>query len=159
MTGAACDRESAVLRALHGALWTDELRDHVAECESCSDLVAVTGFLRDTAAAVDDDPVLPDPGYIWWRAQLAARAADAERATRGIVICQRIAVVFGGLLALFGISRVLPLLKGWLPTFDLSAIVSSLPGDMAPPVLVIVASVVVLAAMIAYDRYEPRTER
>jgi hypothetical protein len=158
MTGAACDRESAVLAALQGAPWTDELRDHVAECESCSDLVAVTGFLRETAAAAGDGE-LPDPDYIWWRAQLAARAANAERATRSIIIWQRIAVICGSLLALFGVYQILPQLAGWLPPFDLSAIIPSLPGDMAPPVLVIAASVVVLAVMIAYDRHEPRAER
>jgi hypothetical protein len=34
-----------------------------------------------------------------------------------------------------------------------------LPADMAQPALVIGASLVLLAVMIAYDRYEPRAER
>jgi hypothetical protein len=159
MTGRPCDQESAVQSALQAECWTDELREHVAECSDCSDLVLVAGYLRETAASVGDDGELPDPGYIWWRAQLATRAAKVERATRAITIWQRVALACGSLLSAFVLFRTWPQIREWLFALKPDRLSSPLPADMAQPALVIAASLVLLAVMIAYDRYEPRTEK
>ena len=157
MTGIPCNQESAVQSALQTDCWTDELREHVTDCADCSELVLVAGFLREAAVSVGDDGELPDPGYIWWRARLATRAADVERATRMITICQRVAVACGAILSAFVLFRIWPQLREWLSALRPDTV--PLPADMAQPALVIAASLILLAVMIAYDRYEPRTGR
>ena len=59
-----------------------------------SDDALVAAFFRE----VGGDPVepgLPDPGTLWWKAQLRARRAAIERAARPILIVERLAWACG----------------------------------------------------------------
>jgi hypothetical protein len=83
-----CERESLVVEAARLGQWDDELRAHVATCDSCADAMLAAEFLfslreEDHAAA----PV-PHAGRVWWKAQLRARREAAERAARPISVVQ-----------------------------------------------------------------------
>jgi hypothetical protein len=154
-----CDLETDVLRACMTGRWSDDLRRHATECPSCSELVLVTQSLRRHASSVEAELPLPDPGFLWWRAQLQSRAAAAERATRMIVWVQRVAIASCATLVALALLQLWPTITGWLSSIASHSMTSSLPANVARPGLVIGASLVVLALLLAYDSYEPRTGR
>jgi hypothetical protein len=45
--------------------------------------------------AQDHEPQLPDPGIIWWRAQILKKQADKERIERPLVMMRLAAVTIG----------------------------------------------------------------
>src|SRR2546429_5542956 len=56
-------------------------------CAICADTVAVSQFLlTDQRAAA----VLPDPDFLWWKAQLASKQMAVERATRSISLVRKV---------------------------------------------------------------------
>lgn len=74
-----------MLRAIAEGRWPerceDDLREHLASCGTCADLIEVAVALaRDRESAVRS-ATLPGSGVIWWRAQLRMRR-EAERSTR-----------------------------------------------------------------------------
>jgi hypothetical protein len=85
-----CGREQAILEAFAAGSWSQELRDHVAGCRSCSDGVLVAQALREAADDTSREP-LPDPAKIWRAAQRDERLAAVERATWPIRLMVRFA--------------------------------------------------------------------
>lgn len=95
-----CEREAEVLEGLRAGAWEPELRQHAQECSACAELIMVSEFLHE-ASASEAEPVLPDAGMIWWRAQLAARRAAVKRATQPIRLFGKLAWLGGVFLALW----------------------------------------------------------
>ena len=103
-----CEFEAEVLSAALQARWPDrvdtELRDHVASCAICSDVIAVAVAIDDVREETRLCAVVPDSGRVWWLAQLRARREAAVAAGRPITAAQVIALASAvGLLgACFG---------------------------------------------------------
>ena len=112
-----CEREQVVLQALAAGSWSDELRDHVAGCQACSDAVLVAQTLREAAADTAREP-LPDPAAIWRAAQRDQRRVAIERVTWPIKVMTRIA------LTAFAVGAVAALVLFW-PTVAAQATVIS----------------------------------
>ncbi|OFV82661.1 MAG: hypothetical protein A2Y78_10825 [Acidobacteria bacterium RBG_13_68_16] len=112
-----CEREQAVLQAIAAGPWSEDLRDHVAGCRSCSDAVLVAQALREAAADTAHEP-LPDPGAIWRAAQRDQRLVTIERVTWPIRLMTRIA------LAAFVVAAAVGLVWFW-PTVAAQASVIS----------------------------------
>jgi len=109
-----CDREDATLEAARLDAWTDELRGHAAGCSVCSEVALIALYLNDDLAGAPADHPLPDAGRIWWRGQLLARRAAAEKAARPISYMERGAAALGiGTLAA-GVAWGWPILDGWI---------------------------------------------
>jgi hypothetical protein len=159
MTKIECKHEGAVSRAFELDAWDSDLLDHVTDCTVCSDLLVVQKFFQQASDTDESETQLPDPAIIWWRAQLKGRAAAADRATRIITLVQWLAFVGGGILAASGIARLWPRLKVWLAAVVPDNIPIPVSADAAQPALVMVASLLVLAILILYDAYEPKTEK
>jgi hypothetical protein len=154
-----CIHEDAVNQALESDTWPPELLDHVADCPVCGDLMLVARFFQQRGVIPEPEGPLPDPSFIWWRAQMKARAAAADRATRAIGLLQHLTVVAGALLVALGFVRMWPQWKTWFTTLLPDSLPSTLPSNMAQPGLVMLASVAVLLFLLLFDRYEARTER
>ena len=107
MKGDRCDRESLVLEALLAGRWPEacdvELRAHVSGCPIWSEVVMVSQLLRQEDAAALAHARLPAPGLVWWKAQIRARRAAAERAAAPIAIVERLSTVCA-VLSLFGLA-------------------------------------------------------
>jgi hypothetical protein len=88
-----CEKEPAVLGAMRAGQWEKSLRDHVAACSACADLVLVRQFMDEEAKSNRrvNHPGLPSPGLIWWKAQMLSKRAAAERAIRPIKIVEKAA--------------------------------------------------------------------
>ena len=119
MTRRTCGREPEVLRAVNGGR-REEMLEHLAQCGSCQQAVTVAELLH-TAADLEETP-LPDPGRIYWRAQLMQRWALAERATRSIRLVQRIAATAAIGLAVALVAAAWPVLAAAMRLISLPAI-------------------------------------
>src|SRR5271157_3042876 len=103
-----CELESEVLAAVLQNRWPEQvdasLREHVAACAICADVVAIAGAIDDAREEMRAHAVVPDSGRVWWLAQLRARREAAEAAGRPITAAQVIALaaVMGLLGACFG---------------------------------------------------------
>jgi hypothetical protein len=91
MKAEICAFEEASAAAFASGDWSAELHDHVNACAACSELALVWQSLGQATGEQNDAP-LPAPGLIWWRAQLAERREQAERAVAAIALMQKLAI-------------------------------------------------------------------
>ena len=66
------------------------------------------------ALPAEDSAALPSAGQVWWRAQIQARRADAERAVRPVRVVQTIASAFAVLSLVLLVLRYTSQLQQWL---------------------------------------------
>ena len=97
-----CEKETFVIEAVRRGYWEEELRVHAAECGVCADSALAAQFLQEMQHADLTDLKVPSSGWMWWRAQLMAKRAAAERATEPIRLAEQIAAACG-LLSAVGI--------------------------------------------------------
>jgi len=99
-----CEFEADVLAAVMQSQWPypvdAKLRDHASHCEICS----VVGVVAAAIDAAKENPAIPDPGRVWWLAQLRVRREAATAAGRSITVAQVLAFAcaMGLLGACFG---------------------------------------------------------
>jgi hypothetical protein len=90
-----CEFEAEVLAVALQSPWpegaAEPLRQHVNQCAICSDIVTIAGAIDQNWQELRSDAVLPDPGTMWWRAQLRARREAAVAAGRPITGVQVLA--------------------------------------------------------------------
>lgn len=96
-----CSREEDIITAMHEGRSLDtcpaELRDHVAMCEPCRQLVELaSALLIERTEAMREAP-LPGSGLVWWRMQARMRRDTQRAASRAVAYAQ--AVVVAGALA------------------------------------------------------------
>ncbi|MBE0658126.1 MAG: hypothetical protein IH602_10575 [Bryobacteraceae bacterium] len=85
----ACTRESEAVRALHSGSMADELREHIAGCESCGEALALAAAFAGEMAPVE----APDAGLMWHKMELRRRRERAEAAMRPAMVAERVAAV------------------------------------------------------------------
>jgi hypothetical protein len=112
-----CEQERAVMAASHNDQWDEALRSHVRECEACTEALRIAQWLESQVPAAA--PRLPDAGQVWWRAQIRARQAAAERATEPVRMAQRVSVICALLVLIFWLLRHAPHLERWLASASL----------------------------------------
>jgi len=109
MTFRTCAYEKELRQALKDGHWPagclPELREHVQECASCSDLVLVSEAFQ--LARKSSAPEVPrTSNLLWWRAQLQRRRAAAEQVSRPLTVAQTFAWAISVLAAVvFAVSQ------------------------------------------------------
>ncbi|MEJ2008672.1 MAG: hypothetical protein P8Z30_11045 [Acidobacteriota bacterium] len=100
MKQTGCENEERVLEALgKGCVpeaFEEPLRQHVAGCASCAELVVVYEMFQKDSERLSSAAPVPEAGRVWWRAARVARRAAAERAMRPILIAEKAALAVGG---------------------------------------------------------------
>jgi hypothetical protein len=98
-----CPRESDVLDAIDSKRWPhrvdQELVDHVAACEICSDVLTVAAAMREDQGAIWQEASIPSSGQVWWRAEMRARQQAIREASRPISVAYGVAA-FAALLVI-----------------------------------------------------------
>jgi anti-sigma factor RsiW len=93
-----CAKEAAVVEAALTGRRTAEIEAHLATCAECralqADVAAMTQLARRTEVLADRRR-LPEPGQLWWRAQLARRWEAEERAIAPLDMMQRVEAIIG----------------------------------------------------------------
>lgn len=83
-----CEREKELAELLHRGHWPQacsaDLRVHVAQCRSCSDLVVIAESFQAMRKQASSAPPTVSAGALWWRAQLRRRNQAVERIARPI---------------------------------------------------------------------------
>ena len=154
-----CSRQPEVIELLARGHWPHacpvELRSHLADCQSCASLLLVAQTFQRSRASAAAQAQLPAPGAIWWRAQLRRRSAAVERIGKPIfgayVFAAVIAVVVAAVALVSQASHGLHWLR-WLqqsPAAD-GHIQSFNPGWSIPVLIPILATVVLLGAVVVY---------
>ncbi len=110
----SCPHEENVLWAVKSGQWEDFLQAHVVTCSICQEAVNVSRYLGTLTAPPENEPPLPNPGQIWWKAQRLEKQAKMERAARPILIFQNIALA-ATTLVLFALAPWRwSQIEGWL---------------------------------------------
>jgi hypothetical protein len=68
------------------------LRGHAAHCPTCRDTLAVAAWMQELAGLTVMDARLPDPVYLWWKAELLRRWDAEQRAAAPIELGERVQV-------------------------------------------------------------------
>ena len=82
-----CEKEEQIVAELRSAPLDTALARHVSSCVICSDAAAVSELLRAEVTAL---PSLPEPDFLWWKAELQRKQMAVERATRSIMLVRKI---------------------------------------------------------------------
>ena len=154
-----CPREADVLDALSSARWPDrvdaELREHVASCGICQDVIAVASARQeDHPAALDEWNVasVPSSGQMWWRAEMRARQDAIRDASRPVTIAQAVAAglafAVAGLAAWFAWPTVTALFATLVPSGTTGT--SVLASPLFLPLAVAMLAMIVVAPVALY---------
>lgn len=164
MLGRICEHEPDMVdAAARGDERTGAVQAHLASCASCREAVAAMGWMRRMADASGDSHPLPDPGVIWWKAQLLRRWESERRAVAPIERMHWVELVSG--LACFGIFLVwqwsgLANIVARLSPSNLAAISSSSMSAASPLALMLVlGGTLAVCGMIFAGLHRMLTER
>jgi hypothetical protein len=108
-----CEKEQAVVGALHNGTLCNDLLAHVNFCEVCSEVVQISHALSQNVAAVADELRPPDASLVWRRAQAFAKQQAIAEATRPI----RIARICACAAAVIALPWVGSTFMNSIPTF------------------------------------------
>lgn len=86
-----CEKEPLVIEAVRRGRWEESLQAHAQDCAFCADAVVAAHFLRGIQAIDLAGARVPTSGWMWWRAQLRAKRAAAQRATQPITLVEHFA--------------------------------------------------------------------
>jgi hypothetical protein len=107
MTFKPCSIQKELKQQLESGHWPEaspaELRNHVSQCKSCSDLVLITQAFSSARSATilsASTANLSSPGLLWWRAQLRRRNAAVERIAKPILGAQIFALAIYSVIVL-----------------------------------------------------------
>lgn len=142
-----CAHEGEVGELLRGGQWpvgcSTELRDHVAGCGRCSEVVMVRTAMQGLRTGDMAAARLEAPGVIWWRAQLRRRNAALVQVTRPLRAAQMFALaVVVSFAAGFAVSEMRHS-SGWMArVFEIENSLSLASLQSGWGLLVVVSTVV-----------------
>lgn len=91
---AECRHEAEVVAAVTRGRWPAAadaaLREHVAGCAVCTEVLDVAAAMTALEQETLAESRLPAPGQVWWRAQLRARRDAAHAAARPVILAQAV---------------------------------------------------------------------
>lgn len=150
MKQTGCENEDRILEALSKGCapeaLEEPLRQHVARCPSCAELVSVYELFQQDSQQLCAAAPVPEAGRVWWRATLAARRAAAERALRPILIAEKAAWAVGGGVLIALLIFAIP----WLTKYVEHS--SAFPGTVVytiPLTTLIVTSIIICLIVMA----------
>ena len=152
MKSVSCVSEHLVVNAVRSGHWDPHLRNHVAGCFVCQEVVQVSGWMLDLAAVLQPAS-FPDARALWLKAQILQKRAAARKVMQPLEIFQKAAYGIV-ILALTGLvlghwnqvnNWVSRLNRTWLEVWFLAGMTTiALPLFFLIAVLIFVTSLVSL---------------
>lgn len=96
-----CELEPRILAALEASGISDNVRQHVTECEVCRDAVVVNDWMARLASFPVEEAALPNPTVILLKAQLLQQSSTLGALAQAMSWGQ--AIAFGVLAACWGV--------------------------------------------------------
>jgi hypothetical protein len=119
---------------------------------TCAELTLVVAALAADAEQLEDEAIpLPDPGVIWFRAQLAQREHNFRRATRAIVWVQRLAIAVVAAIGMAFAPGLWALIGDFVVRLNLGSAAAELPRAAGSPTLVLITSLLVLGGLALWE--------
>src|SRR5262245_20864978 len=119
MRGDICEREGDIKRMTRTGALDEALRAHAAGCVTCGETLLVAAWMHEMSKTPVEAAPLPDPAYLWYKAQLLRRW-DAERQVLApIEFWKRVQIV----VCLAGVAAALAWLWIELPSMAASSAV------------------------------------
>ncbi len=103
-----CEREAEVLQAVSSGRVGDELREHIASCPGCRDLLEVASAVVDDRSALIREARIPSSGLIWWRANMRSRQQAARTVVRTASFVQIVLLITAAAIAFALVGTKLP---------------------------------------------------
>jgi len=117
-----CPEEHELAAALREGRWPaacdPALRQHVEQCEACSDLVLVATTLEQARSEEMENAPAISPGLLWWRAQLRRRNAALEQVSKPIGVAGKFALALSIMTAFALVMWQRAPLWDWLAGFQ-----------------------------------------
>jgi len=113
-----CEKEPLVIEAARRGNWGESLRAHAADCPVCSDAALAAQFLVEMQESDLAEVKVPSAGWMWWRAQLMAKRAAAERATQPITLVEQLAGACAALSLIGVLIWQWHAIRGWLASLS-----------------------------------------
>ena len=133
MNGRTCDKERAVRSMVRSGQDDPALRDHLERCEACRQDAEIAAWMIAFAELPAEPARLPDPGMLWWKAQLLQRWDAQRRAAEPIETGQRFQVGVGAAACAALLYWLWPDVQAWagrVSSADLTAFAPSSPGGL-----------------------------
>lgn len=108
MSTKECPFELAVIKATRNGQWSRDLRAHASGCYACDDAVRVAVWMGSAATRLARTQTLPDPTYLWLRAEIERRTREASAVSRLRVSVLALFCLIVGLLGGAAVLAVLP---------------------------------------------------
>jgi hypothetical protein len=152
-----CPRESDVLDAIDSKRWPhrvdQELVDHVAACEICSDVLTVAAAMREDQGAIWQEASIPSSGQVWWRAEMRARQQAIREASRPISVAYGVAALAALVVIAMATWFAWPVAHEFVSSI-VSSIVSTpattLASPLTLPLLLAVGAFLIVAPVALY---------
>jgi hypothetical protein len=93
--GRTCSREAEARKLARSGAGDPGLRAHVAECDACRETIAVAGWMQAFAASRLEAAALPNPDYLWWKAQILRRWEDERAVVKPLEVGERVQIGIG----------------------------------------------------------------
>jgi len=113
--------------------WDEPLRNHVANCPSCNDLVLVTQSLQQDRTETVKSARVASPGMLWWQAQVRMRNGAMERINRPVALAEKFAWIILTVAFVASIAWKGGQILGWFIGSETAAH-SSMQGGESEPV-------------------------
>ena len=114
-----CEHEDAIRQMARAMARGDAvdpvLREHAATCASCQETLTVASWMLELAETPVPAGPLPDPKYLWWKADMLRRWEAEQRATAPIETGEHVQVSVG-LIAAVLLAATLWLSPGTITT-------------------------------------------
>lgn len=97
-SGPACDHEGRVIAESRAGRIGPDTEAHLSGCSACRELHEAVRWMQSLADATDAATArrrLPEPGQLWWKAQLARRWEAEQRVVAPLDTMQRVEVGLG----------------------------------------------------------------
>ena len=130
----SCPQEHALIDALARGYVGPDLTEHIAACESCSELQLVAGALLDDRRSAVSEAPIPSSATMWWKVQARHRIEAAAAARRSLLFGQAVTLLIA-LALTFGL---------------LGAELTHVIATLTMPVLVTIATFLIAAPIAGY---------
>lgn len=108
MANRDCSYEAEVLRAVATAHIGEDLRDHIASCEECAELLSVASAVADDRQTLMREAPIPSSGLMWLRTKVRAQEEARRMAVRTATLVQAGLIAVALIVAVVGVGVTLP---------------------------------------------------
>lgn len=151
MNRKACTEENAIVRSARTGRLDKLSQAHIQNCAGCRDAVQAVSYMV-LVANLPGGESLPEPSLLWWRAELAQRQTQAQRAQRPLLVIETLTAVISLIAIAGGFAWIWLTVGDEFPEWLLQSW-AQLSSAALPQSLPMFASIFAIAGVLAFSAY------